>query len=1260
MKSLLNSSFARTSKQLELRDAIWRRFTRITLLASVWLYACLTARAEPRSFEIPAWAFDRGNAATYTNQWADAEPMVAFGGAAPIIVEYDIIFPASGTYTLEIKYAALDARPVELQMDNKTVAKVCRLATGGWETSKAACEKSAQLYIPAGPRTFRLQRTDAFPHIVSLRFTAEEIPANWAVNRPKARKLSDGPPPPVFAPYQPAVNTAALRRAIAHLQRVHGERYGKAALFLERLEEIESLPENDPGTRRAFARLQREALVESNPVCGFERLLLIKRGTRGPDLGLPYNWQSNSSLPTHGYDDSLCALEYKQEEAALETVFKPARDVFVGDVDLHWDANKALFSSVGTNGRWQVFEMELAGGRATQVRQLTGEQPDVDSYDACYLPDGRILFTCTACFIGVPCVYGSSHVANLYRMDADGRNIRQLCFDQEHDWCPTVLNDGRVLYTRWEYADTPHSNTRLLFRMNPDGTGQMEFLGSNSYWPNSFFYARPIPGDPSRVIAVIGGHHDNPRMGELVLFDAARGRREAEPAVQRIPGFGRKVEAVIKDGLALASWPKFLHPYPLNGSFFLVSCKPTPDSPWGIYLVDVFDNLVPLLQLPEYALFEPIPWRPTPVPPVIPDKVVPGSKDAVVIIEDIYAGDGLQGVPRGAVKALRVFTYHFAYEEMGGLLGVVGADGPWDIKRVLGTVPVNEDGSAKFLTPANTPISVQPLDAEGKAIQLMRSWMIAMPGETVQCVGCHETQNSAPPSRRASALNEPPARIKPWRGPARGFSYAREVQPVIDEHCVSCHNGQPRADGPHICDLRGSVMLTNWSSVTPGNGGVHAGKFSVGYDALVRYVRRPGIESDYHMLMPMEFHADTTDLVQMLKAGHEGVQLDEESWDRLVTWIDLNCPYHGTWGEIDKPGKQVQRRRDLLRLYGGVEDDPETIREAEFTDLKSAHKEPHPASAAASRPSQAARLSAPGWPFGAAEAQRRQSKAAPSPSRSIELGHGIKLDLVIIPAGEFVMGSASDGSQSVARLKEGFWMAARELDNRTYALFDPSHDSGLEDKNAYQFGVRGYPANEPDQPVVRVSWEEASAFCRWLSARTGQKFILPSEAQWEYACRAGTDTPFNYGDFDTDFSPYANLADRRLSDFASDPYQVDVPLMNPTPFDDWIPKDARFNDQALVAVRPGQYRPNAWGLCDMHGNVAEWTGSDYAAVEAAGSSQSATGASTRKVVRGGSWRDVPRRSTSSFRIGYRPWQRVYNVGFRVICVARAGDLATSK
>ncbi|MDP7135604.1 MAG: hypothetical protein QF437_34275, partial [Planctomycetota bacterium] len=182
----------------------------------------------------------------------------------------------------------------------------------------------------------------------------------------------------------------------------------------------------------------------------------------------------------------------------------------------------------------------------------------------------------------------------------------------------------------------------------------------------------------------------------------------------------------------------------------------------------------------------------------------------------IYAGDGLQGIPRGTVKALRLFSYHYAYQNMGGLLGVVGMDGPWDVKRIIGTVPVYEDGSAKFVVPANTPISLQPLDAEGKALQLMRSWMTAMPGEAVSCIGCHQSEQKAPRPRMTLAQSKPMAKIEPWYGPTRGVSYAREVQPVIDEHCVGCHNGKPQKDGSQIPDLRGTVKLTDWKSITPG------------------------------------------------------------------------------------------------------------------------------------------------------------------------------------------------------------------------------------------------------------------------------------------------------------------------------------------------------------------------------------------------------------------------------------------------------------
>ncbi len=1219
------------------------------------------------SFVIPAWAFDRGNLKTFTEQWADAEPMVANSGEFPNVAEYDIEFPVDATYTFWFYFAAAQSRPVEFSLDGKKLGLVCRGVTGTWNTSGAAWEKGLAARIAAGKHTIRLEQAHAYPHVVRLRIdSSEPFPKGWKLVRPKARKL-DSPVASLRGdPTLPKVG--ALRLAIEDLAATFGPRYPRGREFLKRLEAIEPqarrlaeeegvvLPEEEKARiREALSALAREALL-ANPLLEFDQLLLVQRGVKSPSLGLPMNWQSNSCLPKTGYDDQIVVLSPVRPEGQLRTLFKPEGGRFVGDVDLHFDASRLVFSMPGSHDRWQIFEIEADG---TGLRQLTGEEPDVDSYDACYLPSGKILFTSTACFIGVPCVYGSSHVANLYVMDADGKNIRQLCFDQEHDWCPTVLNNGRVLYTRWEYTDTPHSNTRLLFHMNPDGTEQMAYLGSNSYWPNSFFYARPIPNHPTMVISVIGGHHDNPRMGELVLFDPARGRNEGEPAVQRIPGYGKKVEPIIRDGLTLGSWPKFLHPYPLSDKYFLVACKPTPQALWGVYLVDVFDNFVLIKETPGYALFEPIPLRPTPTPPVIPEKVNLASHDAVVYLPDIYVGDGLKGVPRGTVKSLRLLTYHFSYQGMGGLLGVVGMDGPWDIKRVLGTVPVYEDGSAKFKIPANVPISLQPLDAEGKAIQLMRSWMTAMPGEVVQCSGCHEPQNTAPPSKTRLALNRAPAEITPWRGPLRGFSYAREVQPVIDKYCVACHNGKPQPDGRPIPNLRGDVKLADWSSVTPGNGGGHAGKFSVGYAELHRFVRRPGIESDYHMLEPMEFHADTTHLVQLLKKGHHNVRLDAEAWDRLVTWIDLNCPYHGTWGEeIDQPGRQRQRRRDLLKKYANVDDDPEAVPQTPVAKVTPILFEPLPSASPET-------VACPGWPFDAAEAHRRQAAAGPPVRRTVDLGEGVVLEMALIPAGEFVMGSVSgeldERPLHRVKIERPFWMATREVTNRMYNLFDPTHDSRVEDKNTYQFGIHGYPMNRPEQPVVRVSWREAMEFCRWLSRKTGARCSLPTEAQWEYACRAGSASPCFYGDLNTDFSKLANLADAKLSEFASNPFTVDEPLVKPPKYDDWLPKDARFNDGALVTVAPGKYLANPWGLFDMHGNAAEWTRSTYRPYPFRdGESLDSATDPQRKVVRGGSWRDDPKRATVSYRLAYLPYQRVYNVGFRVVCEVQPRTVAANQ
>ncbi len=383
---------------------------------------------------------------------------------------------------------------------------------------------------------------------------------------------SDGSPLGVEpAPAVPEAQWRALELAIRDLTETFRDRYPRGADYLKRLATLKRSG-GSPDIAWQLDRLRREALL-ANPLLDFQRLLVVKRGAA--NLGLPMNYLSNSSLPPTGYDNQIAVLSPVGPGGKLTTLYKPDRSVFVGDVDLHFDAQRLLFSMSKPNGRWNVFEINVDGSNLHELPLV--REPDVDNYDACYLPDERIIFGSTACFSGVPCINGTGHVSNLYLLETSGK-IRQLTVEQDHDWCPTVLNNGRILYLRWEYTDLPHAFSRILFHMNPDGTGQMEYYGSNSYWPASMFFARPIPGHPTEVVAVVGGHHELPRMGDLVIFDPAKGRFEADGAVQRIPGYGRKVAPAMLDLPIAQSWPKFLHPYPLSEKYFLVSAslRPTP------------------------------------------------------------------------------------------------------------------------------------------------------------------------------------------------------------------------------------------------------------------------------------------------------------------------------------------------------------------------------------------------------------------------------------------------------------------------------------------------------------------------------------------------------------------------------------------------------------------------------------------------------------------------------------------------------------
>ncbi|HOC69419.1 MAG TPA: SUMF1/EgtB/PvdO family nonheme iron enzyme [Candidatus Hydrogenedentes bacterium] len=1074
----------------------------------------------------------------------------------------------------------------------------------------------------------------------------------------------------------------ALRRTMESMRSEYGTDWVQADAYFERLAALESQigewdafcrkgADGDAGAQEIAAelgRLQRDVLSKG-PALNGAQVVMVRRHTRR--LGLPQNWQGNSSLPRDGYDNEIVELTLQpdndEKPFVLRTIYRPEKEVFVGDICLHWNGDRLLFSSLNPEGRWHVYEIGVDG---TGLQQLTPDShPDVDYYDACYLPDGRIMLCSTAGYRGVPCVYGGDHVANLFLLDRETGSIRQLCFDQDHNWSPRVPPNGRVLYQRWEYSDTPHSNSRMLFHMNPDGTDQREYWGSGVYFPNSFFYARPLPGKTGRVVGIASGHHGTQRSGRLLLVEPDDGRGEGDGVLQEIPGWGKPVTPIIRDRLVDGVWPHFLHPYPLTDTQFLVSAKLGEDRPWGIYLVDIYDNMLPLAEEDSYAFLEPIPLRKEPCPPVLPDRVNLAESEGVVYLQDIYEGGGLAGVPKGAVTALRVFQYYFSHRSQGGLHGVLGNDCGWDIKRVLGTVPVQPDGSACFRAPANTPIAVQPLDAEGQALQIMRSWFTLQPGEKASCVGCHESQKTAPFSASASAFRRVPSAITPgWHAPHRGFSFVREVQPVLDRYCAGCHGDVPPEGmsvkrGREFPYLRGDRMVQDWSTrISGGVGPEMGGVFSESYAALQRFVRRPGIESDLHMLSPMDFHFNTTELGQLLRKGHYNVRMDTESRERLAVWVDLNAPFHGTWRETHPRQDSyalecVARAAELRQTFApfGAETDFEKVPQLPEKDRTFLMPEP-----SVSPQDPVPEVS--GWPFNEVEARRKQTEAALSTApggnteHAVNLAPGVDMTFVLVPGGRFVMGTnngCQDEMPASAVEVPAFLLGKFEVTNAQYRIFDPSHESRDESRNGYQFGRRGFCLDGPQQPVVRVSWEEALDFCDWLSRTAGLEAGLPTEAQWEWAARAGSDQSFYFGSEEADCSAYANLADRKLREFiqctARDNYgRADV-IENASRHDDRIPRDDRYDDRGMVSVDVGRYLPNAWNLHDMHGNVGEWTMSAYFSYPYRDEDgrNDAGNLQIDRVARGGSWRDRPYRAAATFRLPYRPYQRVFNVGFRV-------------
>ena len=548
-----------------------------------------------------------------------------------------------------------------------------------------------------------------------------------------------------------------------------------------------------------------------------------------------------------------------------------------------------------------------------------------DDFAPRYLPDGRILFISTRRGGFHRCGRGPCAVYTLAVCEADGSQARTLSFHETHEWDPSVMDDGRIVYTRWDYVDRHAVYYQQLWSARLDGSDVRAFYGNNTFNPVGVWETRPVPGS-TRLMATAGAHHAM-TAGSIILLDTTRGLDgpapitrltpdalfpESEaPVVQNPQGFW---EAPLREAKSVptppeaARWPGHCYrtPCPLSETYFYAAYsyaaligEPTWNraNMFGLYLVDVFGNKELVYRDLNIASLWPTPLRARPRPPQTAAALDPDLKDeGTFFMQNVNAS--WPALPRDLVTRLRIVQV-LPKSTPHANTPTVGLANASPGKQVLGTVPVEADGSAYFRAPARIALAFQALDASGQAVQVMRSLTYLQPGERASCIGCHEPRSMTPPVQASAlALRRAPSRITPGPDGSNPLSYPLLVQPVLDRHCVSCHQAA-RAEG--------KVILT----------GEPQGHYTVSYNALaprVSYSDWAGRPGDFRevnhepLSVPDYFGARGSKLTPLLRPNHYGVNLTPDDFERLATWMDANALFYGTFDMADQARQQAGQR----------------------------------------------------------------------------------------------------------------------------------------------------------------------------------------------------------------------------------------------------------------------------------------------------------------------------------------------------------------
>jgi hypothetical protein len=608
-----------------------------------------------------------------------------------------------------------------------------------------------------------------------------------------------------------------------------------------------------------------------------EKLLIIVRNQYAQDHHNTATLFQAGEINTEKFEPgaALKTLNTKTGETQTLLETKTGR---VRDPEVSFDGTKIIFSyRKNIADDYHIYEINADGSNLTQLTFASG----ISDIDPLYLPNDQIVFSSTR----QPkyCMCNRHIMANLYRMNPDGSNIVQLGKSTLFEGHSALMNDGRIIYDRWEYVDRNFGDAQGLWTVNPDGTKHAIYYGNNTNSPGGVIDPRPLP-ESNLMLCIFGSCHDRP-WGALVLLDRSKGVDGKEAVVKIWPEHAREYIGVGNFDTFKQLQIYYEDPYPISQNKFLVSrtLGTKEEGKMGLFLVDTNGNETLLYKDEKQGVYDAMPIAPRFRPRDIPTARKFDESPGYFYVQNVYESTHMEGIEKGSVKYLRVVESPEKRTYTPAAWNGQGAQAPginwhsFENKRILGTIPVEDDGSVYFEAPSGKYLFFQLLDEKKKMVQSMRSGVIVHPGETNGCIGCHEDRLSVPPltTKMPMAMRKKPSKLSDKTDENELFSYIREVQPIFDKHCVECHD----------FDKKPSEKL-----ILAGDRNPYFNASYIDIHLKKQIASVGGGPSDIQQAKSWGSHASS--LIKVIEAGHHKVSLTEEEMQILYTWIDLNGVYY--------------------------------------------------------------------------------------------------------------------------------------------------------------------------------------------------------------------------------------------------------------------------------------------------------------------------------------------------------------------------------